>query len=191
VDWATPEYVGKLLPHCAPTLRRFVLLIIYTGARLADACRVDWDRDIDLAGRHLTLRRTKNGKMRTCHIPDPLLIELAAVPEADRTGPLFRWSAKTHVYGPLRTACKAAKLPYLSPHKLGRHTFATWLRRYAKRDLKGLQVDGGWDSINAVARYAHVVPGETEAAVTQMPSVPGSAAATPLKDRRLRARKAI
>jgi hypothetical protein len=31
--------------------------------------------------------------------------------------------------------------------------------------------DGGWDSINSVARYAHVVPGETEIAVALLPSV--------------------
>lgn len=188
-DWATPEYVGKLLPHCAPRLRRFVVLIVYTGARLAEALRVDWDQDIDLAGRHLTLRRTKNGKMRTCHIPDPLLLELAAVPEPDRHGALFAWSDKCHVYGPLKTACKAAKLPYLSPHQLGRHTFATWLRRYAGRDLKGLMVDGGWDSINAVARYAHVVAGESALAVAKLPSISEeicSARTSPKKDRRAR-----
>src|SRR6185312_5898423 len=135
VEWATPEYVGKLLPHCAPRLRRFVVLIVYTGARLSEALRVDWDRDVDLPGRHLTLRRTKNVKMRTCHIPDPLLIELAAVPEAERHGPLIGLKDKTSVRPVLMRACKRAGLPYLSPHQLGRHTFATWLRRYANRDL--------------------------------------------------------
>lgn len=192
VDWATPDYVSKLLPHCAPRLRRFVVLIVYTGARLAEALRVNWDRDIDLTGRHLTLRRTKNGKLRTCHIPDPLLIELASVPDNERTGPLFIWSDKCHVYGPLKTACRNAKLPYLSPHKLGRHTYATWLRRYAKRDLKGLQEDGGWDSINSVAIYAHVVPGETAIAVGLLPSVhnPCTSNVKPLKDRKTRMKMA-
>lgn len=153
---------------------------------------MDWDRDIDLAGRTITLRRTKNGKMRTAPIHDALLTELAAVPEDERHGALFPWSGKTHVYGPLRTACKAANLPYLSPHKLGRHTFATWLRRYAKRDLKGLQHDGGWDSINSVARYAHVVPGETAAAVPMLPSVqqPCSDNVKAPKDRRMRKKRA-
>lgn len=187
-EWATPDYVTRLLPHCAPRLRRFVVLIVYTGVRLAEALRVDWDRDIDLAGRQITFRRTKNGKMRTGHIPDPLLIELAAVPEAERHGPLFIWSHKSHVYGPLRTACTKAKLNYLSPHKLGRHTYATWLRKYAARDLKGLQVDGGWDSIASVARYAHVSPGETAIAVDKLPSVHSACTSdlTPLKDRRIR-----
>jgi len=188
VQWATPEYVAKLLPHCTPRLRRFVMVIVYTGARLSEALRVDWDRDVDLAGRHLTLVRTKNGKMRTCHIPDPLFHELLKVPERDRTGPMFEWAGKCAVHRPLRNACEAAGLAYLSPHKLGRHTYATWLRRYAKRDLKGLQQDGGWDSINAVARYAHVVPGETAIAVDLLPSVQNMCTddGKQLKDRRIR-----
>lgn len=191
-EWATPGYVSKLLPHCTPRLRRFVVLIVYTGARLAEAMRVDWDRDVDLSGRHLVFRRTKNGKMRTAHIPDPLLIELSSAPPETRHGPMFAWSDKCHVYGPLKTACKKAGLAYLSPHQLGRHTYATWLRKYAKRDLKGLQVDGGWDSIASVARYAHVVPGETAIAVDMLPNVqnPCTTNAKPLKDRRMRVKRA-
>lgn len=191
-NWATPAYVTKLLPHCAPRLRLFVVLIVYTGARLAEALRVSWDTDIDMQTRHLTLRRTKNGKMRTAHIPDPLLIELASVAQEARIGPLFAWSHKSHVRGPLMTACRKAGLAYLSPHQLGRHTYATWLRIYAKRDLKGLQVDGGWDSIASVARYAHVVPGETATAVDLLPSVHGACSGDlkPLKDRRIRKKSA-
>jgi integrase len=187
-QWATPEYVTKLLPHCAPSLRRFVVLIVYTGARLAEALRVDWDRDVDLSGRHIVFRRTKNGKMRTAHIPDPLLIELAAVPPEGRCGAMFAWSHKCHVYGPLKTACKNAGLTYMSPHQIGRHTYATWLRKYAKRDLKGLMHDGGWDSIASVAKYAHVVPGETAIAVDLLPSVqnPCTGTVKPLKDRKKR-----
>ncbi len=188
VEWASPDYVKQLLRHCAPGLRRFVVLIVYTGERLEQAVGIDWDRDVDLSARLITFRKTKNGEMRTVHIPDPLLIELAAVPENERHGPVFRWSHKTHVRRPLMTACKNAGLPYLSPHKLGRHTHATWLRRYAGRDLKGLMADLGWKSINSAARYAHVVAGETADAVDRLPHVQNACtanAATP-KDRRIR-----
>ena len=126
--------------------------------------------------------------MRTAHIPDPLLAELALVAETDRHGAVFAWSHKSHVRRPLMSACKRAGLEYLTPHQLGRHTYATWLRIYAKRDLKGLQVDGGWDSIASVARYAHVVPGETAKAVDLLPSVQivGNAGVKSPKDRRIR-----
>lgn len=187
-QWATPDYVEKLLPHCAPRLRRFVVVIVYTGARLSEALRLTWEDDIDLSQRRIVFRRTKNGKQRVAHVPDPLLIELAGVPVAERTGRLFVWAHKSHVRKPLMTACKNAGLAYLSPHKLGRHTFATWLRLYAKRDLKGLMEDGGWDSISSVVRYAHTIAGETQRAVDLLPNVqkPCSPDVKPLKDRRTR-----
>lgn len=187
-DFATPAYVTALLPHCAPQLRRFVMMLAYTGERLEKITGIDWDKDVDLSTRSITFQTTKNGEMRTIHIPDPLLIELAMVPEEDRHGPMFHWSDKRHVHKPLRSACKRAGLRYLSPHKLGRHTFATWLRRYAGRDLKGLMEDGGWKSINSVVRYAHVVAGETAAAVDLLPSVQSgcNSDVKPIKDRRIR-----
>jgi len=186
--WATPEWVSTLLPHCAPRLRRLVMVLVYTGARLSEALRLSWDCDVSLQQRTIVFRRTKSGKMRTAHIPDPLLIELAAVLEAERWGQVFLWADKCHVYGPLRTACRNAKIGYLSPHQLGRHTFATWLRIYAKRDLRGLMADGGWDSVASVARYAHVTPGESVAAVNALPHVQTSAPSNvrPVKDRRIR-----
>jgi integrase len=188
VEWATPDYVKRLLPHCAPKLRRFVAVIVYTGERLEKVIGIDWDRDVDLSLRTITFATTKNGEMRTVHIPDPLLVELSAIAETERHGRMFDWSDKGHVHRPLRNACKRAGLPYLSPHKLGRHTFATWLRRYAGRDLRGLMEDGGWKSVNSVVRYAHVVPGETVMAVDKLPCVHSESNSNvkPLKDRRIR-----
>lgn len=171
VQWAPPENVRKLLPVCAPKLRLFVMVIVYSGARLSEALWPDWEMGVDLENRALTLGKTKNGELRTAHIPDPLLAELQSVPRRDRHGRLFHWSHKSHIRRPLMTACKRAGIPYLSVHKLGWHTYATWLRRYAGRDLRGLMEDGGWKSINSVVRYAHVVPGETAAAVEKLPSV--------------------
>lgn len=185
--WATPEWLKAVLPHCAPRLRRLVVLLVYTGARLSEALRVDWDADVNLVERVITFRQTKNGEMRTAHIPYPLLIELSSVPTAERRGAMFAWSDKSHVHRPLKNACTKASVEYLSPHQLGRHTYATWLRLYAKRDLRGVMQDGGWKSINAVVRYSHVVPGETAKAVDLLPSVQEACTSNvkPIKDRRL------
>lgn len=192
VAWATPDQVRKLMAHCAPKLRRFVAVLVYTGERLEKVVAIDWDRDVDLGQRCITFPTTKNGEMRTVHIPDPLLVELAAVPEAMRHGRMFDWADKRHVHKPLRSACARAGVPYLSPHKLGRHTFATWLRRYAGRDLRGLMDDGGWKSVNSVVRYTHVVAGESVAAVDRLPSVQDACTplTKPLKDRRVRKKSA-
>ncbi len=143
----------------------------YTGARLSEALRIDWDDDVRLPERTIILRQTKNGKMRPIHIPDPLLIELSSVAEKDRHGAMFHWSDKSHVHKPLKTACKRAGVEYLPPHQQGRHTYATWLRTYAGLDLLGIKEAGGWDSITSVARYAHVSPGEAAKAADRLPMV--------------------
>ena len=169
--WSTPERLDKLLPHCTPKLRRLVVFLTYTGARVSEALRVDWEADVALDRRSVILRRTKNGKPRTVHLPDPLLGELVAVPEGARTGKLFEWKARGAVYGPLRRACKRAGVEYLPPHQQGRHTYATWLRTYAGLDLVGLKEAGGWESLSSVERYAHVVPNEAAKAADRLPSV--------------------
>ncbi len=169
--YSTPERLGRLLPHCSPKLRRLVIFLTYTGARISEALRLDWDRDVALSRRTATLYRTKNGKTRTVHLPDPVLVALAEVPAAERQGQVFEWHARHAVYGPLRRACKKAGVEYLPPHQQGRHTFASWLRIYSKRDLRGLMADGGWDSVQSVMRYAHLDVGETAQAVERLPAV--------------------
>lgn len=169
--WSSPERLAKLLPHCSSELRLFIVLITYTGARLSEALRVNWDDDVNLGQRTIIIRRTKTGKMRPLHVPDPLLLELARVPLEQRRGAMFHWRQKQSVYVPLKNACKRAKVEYLPPHQQGRHTYATWLRSYAGLDLKGLMEAGGWESIQSVVRYAHVSPGEAARAADRLPSV--------------------
>jgi integrase len=169
--YSSVERLNKLLPHLKPKLRRLVLFLTYTGVRISETLRIDWDHDVDLSRRVATVRRTKNSKPRTVHLPDPVLIALSEVPEKERHGQVFAWSSRHGIYGPLRRACKAAGVDYLPTHQQGRHTFAAWLRIHAKRDLVGLKADGGWDSIQSVMRYEHLVPGESVEAVKRLPMV--------------------
>jgi len=169
--WSTPERLGTLLPHCTPRLRRLVLFLTYTGARISEALRVNWEADVSLERRTVILRRTKNGNMRTVRLPPPLLAELAAVPPEERHGRLFGWATRWAVYEPLREACEKAGVEYLPPHQQGRHTFATWMRTYAGLDLIGLKEAGGWENLASVERYAHVVPNESAKAVDRLPPV--------------------
>lgn len=49
------------------------------------------------------------------------------------------------------------------------HTYATWMRRYAGRDTKGLVGTGRWRSEQSASRYAHVVPSEDARAAVDLP----------------------
>jgi integrase len=169
--YSSVDRLNKLLPHCSAKLRSLIVFLPYTGARISECLRVNWERDIDLARRTVTLRRTKNGKPRTVHLADPVMTELAGVPEPERRGQVFKWKARSAVYKPLQRACRLAGVEYLPTHQQGRHTFAAWLRIDGKRDLVGLKADGGWDSIQSVMRYEHLVPGESVEAVNRLPKV--------------------
>lgn len=169
--WSTPERLGQLLPHCPPKLRRLVVFLTYTGARISEALRLDWEADVALDRRTAIIRRTKNGNPRTVQLPPPLLAELEAVPVEQRKGKVFDWAARKAVYGPLKRACKRAGVEYLPPHQQGRHTFATWLRTYVGIDLIGLKEAGGWESLSMVERYAHVMPNESAKAADRLPDV--------------------
>ncbi len=171
MKFSSPEQLNKLLGACSPKLRRLVVFLTYTGARISECLRLDWERDISLVRRTAYLRRTKNDEPRVVHLADPVFIELANVPEAERHGQVFKWQSRRSVYGPLRRACNKAGVEYLPTHQQGRHTFASWLRIYAGRDLKGLMEDGGWKDVHSVMPYAHLIPGETAAAVDKLPAV--------------------
>lgn len=188
--WSSPERLEKLLPHCAPKLRRFVLMSVYTGARLSEVLALDWDRDVSLSERVILFRKTKNQKQRAVRIADPLLVELANVPAKDRHGRMFDWADKRCVYVPLQNACKRAGVEYLPPHQQGRHTFGSWLRIYAKRDVRGIMEDGGWESVQSVIRYLHTSPGESATAIDKLPSVqnPCSDVVTPSKTMKKKAK---
>lgn len=168
--FSSVDRLNKLLPECKGKLRLFVMMDTYTGGRLAEILRVDWDEDVSLARRTIMLWQTKT-KQRAVYIPDPLLIELAAVPEADRHGPMFHWRQKTSVHRPLKNACKRAGVEYLPPHQQGRHTYATWMTDYAGLGPKALMEAGGWESVQSVMRYLHVTPGQAAKQADKLPSV--------------------
>lgn len=64
------------------------------SARPIRALRLNWDTDVDLDHRTLSLGRTKIDELRTAHIPDTLYDELAA-----------------HAHRPLRNACRRPVCP--------------------------------------------------------------------------------
>lgn len=170
--FSSPTRLARLLPYCtSKNMRLFVTMLAYTGERLEKVVFMDWDRNIDLSRRTVTFEDTKNGEMRTVHIHDALLIELAKVPPEKRRGRVFHWKHKTAVHSPLASACRRAGIDYLPPHQQGRHTFGSWLRIYGKRDVKGIMEDGNWKDPRSVMRYLHVDPGESERSVASLPSV--------------------
>ena len=68
-------------------------------------------------------------------------------------------------WGPL---VSRAGLDDFTPHDC-RHTYATWLRIYAKLGTQALKRAGGWADLRSVERYAHVTSEEVREAIDSLP----------------------
>ncbi len=165
--WLTPDEAGTLIANCNDRLRPLVVFLIYTGCRISEAVGLTWG-DIDLGRRTAFVAKTKGGKPRTMHLPEPVVMELAD--ETKREDKVFAYASRHSIRTAWRTATKHAGLKGLRPHDL-RHTYATWLRQYAKLDLKGIMDAGGWASVTSVVRYAHTAPSEAAEAADRLPVV--------------------
>jgi len=128
-EWVTPNYVPRetflswpqisaLLAHLTGSPRAMTAFILGTGARWGEAERARAG-DLDLAGGLVHLRGTKTaGSARTIPVPKQMGFLLVGVQP-----PFAPWP---YVNRDLARACRAAKIPKVSPNDL-RRTFASLL----------------------------------------------------------------
>ena len=90
----------------------------------------------------------------------------------DRPGKqVFRWHKGGRLYNLLNKAAKDAgiSLPTREAFHVFRHTYGTWMRRYAGSDTKGLVSTGAWKSEQSASRYAHAVVSEEATKASLLP----------------------
>jgi len=193
--YLTEDEAERLIAASADHLRPLVVFLLYTGARLGEALRLDW-RDVDLEARRVRFTRTKSGRPRGVPLHERAFLALANLPH--REGAVFRTPAGAPYAdrdgrggGQIKTAWRGAciraglvettghridakgrRRPILRPtvrvHDL-RHTFASWLvmRGAPLRTVAELL---GHASLDMVMRYAHLSPDHLRAAVDALPS---------------------
>ena len=165
--WLQPDEAGRLFAACAdPEFRALLILLTYTGCRLGEALRLE-RRDVDLKAAAAFVGRTKNGAPRSMHLP-PVVVAALAGMDLDGEGTVFRYRKNGHLYNTLKAAKRAAALSWMTFHTL-RHTYATWMRKYAGMDTRGLVGTGAWKSEKSAARYAHVVVSEESRQADRLP----------------------
>lgn len=144
-------WMDAFMGSASPRVAAIYLFMHQTGARISEACRLDWS-DVDFKTMTALLRKTKNGEERLCHLTTELAERMASL---ETLGRVFGYTSRSSVYTPARRACKKAGIAYVPPHQAGRHSFATAL------DAEGMTVPaiakaGGWKSHSLVSeRYAH------------------------------------
>lgn len=173
-EWMTPEQAERLL-DCADDqdkeFRVFLSMLLYTGLRLSEALGVQVS-DLDLKAQVIFVPKTKNELPRAVHVPPQLVDELQRHPRGlDRPDEmLFRFHKNGHLYTLMRKAKEGAGLPNVTFHTF-RHTWATWMRRYAKLDTKGLVGTGAWKDEKSASRYSHVVVTEEAQRSDMLPTL--------------------
>jgi integrase len=76
--YLTADELGKVLRACPEWLRPIVGLSVSLGTRRGELLRTRWE-DVNLVGREITLRHTKNGRPRPAFLNDLALQVLTSV----------------------------------------------------------------------------------------------------------------
>lgn len=165
-DWLWAEEAFRLFEEAENLDKEFAALLIllcYTGMRLSEALEMK-ARDVRLAEGYAYVPTSKNDEPRGVFLPPFVVAALANHPRGMDRGEerVFRFHKGGHIYSLLKVAAAKAgvTLPERQAFHLFRHTWATWMRRDGKLDVRGLVGTGAWKDQKSAARYAHVVVSE-------------------------------
>lgn len=190
--WAEPSWFEAFWPSCSPQLRALTTLLLYTGCRISEALNIQWEA-VNFKEKTIYIPDTKTDVPRTIYLREIVIERLNEIKPKKPLGKVFPWKTKDGAAQAIRRAIarcnrerrKARKnpIPYLSSHQIGSHTYATWMRRYAGLDQRGLVGTGRWKSIDSTMIYTHTVASE-EARKADLLPVPGAKSVQSLKKRR-------
>jgi integrase len=161
--WLWPEQAFAFFDEAEKLDQEFAALCItlcYTGMRLSEALKLTWN-DVRLADGFAYVPTTKNDEPRAVFLP-PVAVAALGNLNVDMGGRCFRYTKSGHLYHLLRAAAfkSGVTLPERSAFHIFRHTYATWMRREAGLDTKGLVATGAWKDRKSADRYEHVVVSE-------------------------------
>lgn len=176
VDWMQPDQAYRMWKAATGIDREFAILLaflLYTGARLNEALALTCDR-LMLDEAFAYLPQTKNEDPRGVHLPPDVVAELANHPRGLDRGrqKVFRFRKCGRLYTLMAKVKKAAgpDVEFVTFH-IFCHTWATWMRRYAGLDTRGLVGTGRWRDLKSASRYEHVVASEESRRADLLPTL--------------------
>lgn len=190
IDFLTPDDAFAIIAAADKIDAEYGLylrFLLYTGTRVGEPLKITWDK-VMLDENAAWLPDSKNGDPRMLRLRDDLRDALARHRPENATGRVFRFrQGGHHTY--LLVRAKLAALGIVCPvrrpvgwrqppnrltwvnHKVFRHTWATWMRRYGGLDGQGLVGTGNWRDRRSAERYSHVVFREEWSRVDNLPSL--------------------
>lgn len=176
-DWMRQEQAFRVLAAAEKIDTEFgifLTFLCYTGCRLSDALNLTCDR-LEVNEAFAYFEETKNDDPRGAHLPPILVAALADHPNGLDRGKrtVFRFRKNGHLYNMLKKVKKAAgtDVGFVTFHVFC-HTWATWMRRYANLDTRGLVGTKRWKDLKSAARYEHVIVNEESRKADLLPTPP-------------------
>lgn len=175
VDWLQPQQAFRMFDAARkidPEFAGLLVFLCYTGCRLNEALSLTCDK-LTVAESFAYLPQTKNDDPRAVHLPPVLVTELANHPRGLDRGreKVFRFRKCGRLYTLMGKVKEAAgpDVSHITFHGFC-HTWATWMRRYAGLDTRGLIGTGRWRDQHSAARYEHVVASEESRRADLLPT---------------------
>ena len=156
----------KLIDAAAPHFKPLIIVAINTGMRRGELLNLHWEQ-VDLHSQTITIKQSKNGKVRHIPINKKAQEALESIPEP-REGHVFVYRGlpikvvKTAFAG----AVRRAGIQHCTQHST-RHTFATRLV-LAGVDLATVMQLMGHATISTTMKYAHPNPPHKREAVARL-----------------------
>lgn len=152
--YLSPSELKAVLEAAPDWLRAPIALAVATGMRRGEVLGLRWT-DVDVLGRRLYLRETKNGTLRVLALNDLALRVLDSIP-SDGIGPVFPGLDPMRLTDNTRHLFKRLGIEDASYHSL-RHTAASWMVMGGV-DLYAVGQMLGHKTPLMTQRYAHLSP---------------------------------
>jgi integrase len=163
------DWFPVVLKELNPDARALVAFLTVHGRRIGDGFEATPEHFNPVA-RTLMIDDDKTGEKVQVDLHPEVAALIDQMPGWRQRDYLFRYGPGSHnaIYKVLRLACGRAKVAYFSPHKLGRHSFASRLLA-AGYSLQYVKEAGGWKTISIVADlYGHLEQREVTRAVHEV-----------------------
>lgn len=163
-------YLPRLRDVLSAREEACVLFLVLTGERVSATAALTWEK-VNLTHGRVELK-TKTGPQSVA-LHRELVAALKRIHTPGATGKVFGFATRWGIGQMLRRRQREAGLPYLSPHRLGRHTFISQLlnRGASTADV----AKAARSSEQMIAKvYGHLEQSRTDRLILELPVAPYS-----------------
>jgi integrase len=166
--YLSPPELKAVLQASPEWMRAPIALAAFTGMRRGEILGLTW-KDVDLAGKRLYLRETKNGSLRVVSLNELAAGVLLSLPPGSSSELVMKDVDGPRLSVYTRRVLHSLGIKDASFHTL-RHTAASWLVMEGV-DLYAVSQILGHKTPRMTQRYAHLSPGYMATAVAKLDSV--------------------